>query len=97
MDFGSGVVLTSSGGNDAYIAKLAGATGVALCAARYGDQIGTQDALSIAIARYAAGAVKDAAFVAGQFNSEMDFGLPNPLSNPGNATPWPYLLRVDHL
>ena len=37
MDFGGGKVVTSAGGKDIFVARLAGATGAAIWANRYGD------------------------------------------------------------
>lgn len=95
LDFGLGGLLTSSGGNDAFIAQLAGASGVAKCAARYGDQLGAQEFSTLGIARFAVGAQKDVAFLSGDSSFEIDFGIPsqNPLQT--NGARQLFLLRLD--
>jgi hypothetical protein len=102
MDLGPAGVLSASGGSDAYIAKLAGATGVPLCGARYGDEAGSQQASSVAISRFAAGADKDSIFVSGVFASEIDFRIPGktPLLSPptslGSSQNLLFFLRINH-
>ena len=98
MDLGPIGLLSSAGSADAFLAKLNGADGIVKCASRYGDEPGSQQAKSIAIARFAAGADKDTAYVSGVFSSGMDFGIPGkaPLQSPSTSQNLMFFVRINN-